>query len=93
MNRKYYLIKLVEASSGCEFWLRRDLKGFQWYNHGKDKEYKNLGSAVARAGKITAGLRRRGDMDSTIHVVEVTFEPCNPLLPDGYYRPVQTVVV
>lgn len=93
LDQKYYLIKLVEGHSGREYWLRSDCKGFHWFNHGKDKEYTSLKAATIRANRITRTLRHYNDQESTVHVVEVTYELCNPELPDGYYRPVHKVVV
>lgn len=88
INRKHYLIQLIE-SSGKEYWLRKDTKAFHWHNHGKDKEYKSLAAAIKRAVRIHNRLR---DNNSTIHVVEVTFKPCTPELQDGFYKPVKRAV-
>ena len=87
-KEKYYLIQLVEKA-GSEFWLRHDCKAFHWHNHGNDKQYKNLGSAVKMATKASKRLR---DNTAKVNVVEVTFRPCNPELLDGYYEPVMRVV-
>ena len=91
MDRKYYLIKLIEDS--VEYWLRSDCNGFHRFNDGKDKEYTSLKAATIRANRILTTLRRHNNHESTVHVVEVTYELCNPELPDGYYRPVYKVVV
>lgn len=84
-KRKYYLIQLV-VDSGSEYWLHKNGRVFNWTNHGEDKEYKNLGSAVSMARKAHKRLR---DNAAKVNVVEVTFRPCNPELPDGYYEPVK----
>lgn len=88
ITRKYYLIQLVE-DSGQDYWLRNDCRHFHWNNHGKDKEYKFLSAAITRAKKIR---KRLVNQNQILNVVEVTFKPCNPLLPDGFYEPVKRSV-
>ena len=83
-KQKYYLIQLIEA--GNVYWLRNNGRSFHWNNHGKDKEYKSLGAAR----KLVAKLRTK--TNGPVNAVEITFRPCNPELPDGYYEPVQRVV-
>lgn len=87
ITRKYYLIQLVDQ--GNLYWLRKDCKSFHWTNHGKDKEYKNLGSAIKKAKRLA---HRVNAPEPKINVVEVTFRPCNPQLPNGFYEPVGRVV-
>lgn len=89
ITRKYYLIQLVDRSTDATFWLRKDGKAFFWNNHGNDKEYKNLGSAIKKARSLH---NKTNAPEPRINVVEVTFRPCNPELPDGYYEPVNRVV-
>ena len=84
INRKHYLIQLVESDGGT-FTLRKNCRVFKWTNHGLDKEFKTLGPAIKLATKLHNRLRNQ---NSTINVVEVTFAPCTPELPDGFYKPV-----
>lgn len=100
ITRKYYLIQLIDQ--GNSYWLRKDCKSFHWTNHGKDKEYKSLGAAIKKARfleKFAHNLWVRKlpasglpTSEPKINVVEVTFRPCNPLLPGGFYEPVNRTV-
>lgn len=87
ITRKYYLIQLVDQ--GNLYWLRKDGKAFHWHNHGNDKEYKHLSAAIKKAMDL---LNRVNATEPKINVVEVTFRPCNPQLPNGFYEPVGRVV-
>ena len=90
MNKKYYLIQLVD-SQGATFLLRRNGKVFHRTNHGLDKTYKSLRGAKKKAQSIQKKINALNRPDK-INVVQVTFRPCNPLLPDGFYEPVNEVV-
>lgn len=97
ISRKYYLIQLVD--NGSTYWLRKDGKSFRWTNHGNDKEYKTLGAAVKKAQRANFIIKKRHaavqapEPSISVNVVEVTFRPCNPELLDGFYEPVNKVVV
>lgn len=89
ITRKYYLIQAVNRLNHKDsMWLHKSNRVFKWHNHGEDKEYKNLSSAVKRAVSIGPSITN----NYSINVVEVTFKPCTPELPDGYYEPVNRVV-
>jgi hypothetical protein len=88
ITRKHYLIQLVTVD-GTTAWLRNDCRHFHWTNHGKDKVYKSLAGAIKCAQKLH---RRLADKNNKLNVVEVTFQPCNPELPDGFYEPVNRAV-
>lgn len=93
--KKHYLIQLI--SSKQVYWLNKAGHTFRWTNHGEDKQYKNLGSAIKMAEALRKGMVRARyghlpPLDETINVVEVTFKPCNPELPDGFYEAVRTPV-
>lgn len=104
ITRKYYLIQLVDQ--GNLYWLRKDCKSFHWTNHGKDKEYKSLRGAIKKARFLekfrqnlwvrklpsAEGVNGPPAAEPKINVVEVTFRPCNPQLPNGFYEPVGRVV-
>lgn len=85
ISRKHYLIQLER--NGDRYWLRNNNRGFFWNNHGKDKEYKSLTAATKRAYALS-----RVCCHEKINVVEVTFRPCTPELPDGFYEPVQKII-
>lgn len=85
--KKYYLIQLVDGTQ--EYWLRKDCKAFHWHNHGNDKQYKKLGAAMKKAKSL---LPKLNAPEPKINVVEVSFQPCNPELQEGYYKPVHRVV-
>ena len=89
-TRKHYIIRFTDQH-GCTFYLNRNLRAFKWTNHGKDKEYKTLKPALKKAQALRHKLLQQEY--GKVEVLKVTYEPCNPELPDGYYRPVQTVVV
>lgn len=84
IDKKHYLIKLTE-SNGDSYWLRNNCRVFHWCNHGKDKEYQSLAPAIKMATKIHQKFK---NTTSKISVVKVTYELCNPEIPDGFYRPV-----
>ena len=87
-NKKHYQIKLTQG--GNTYWLRKGGKVFHWCNHGKDMEYRTLGAANRKAIQIRNN-KNIGPED-LVQVIEVTFKLCNPLLPDGFYEPVYTIV-
>lgn len=89
-NKKYYLIKYV-SEDGHEFVLQRNGRVFVWNNYGKNKEYKQLIAARRAAIRIRGTSKFKNDSGKVV-VVGVTFSPCNPLIPDGFYKPVETVV-
>lgn len=94
-NEKFYIIQLVESETS-KYVLRKDCKKFHWHNFGGDKEYKLLGSAIKMAHKCRRRVANKLNPDFTrtapIHVIEVTYRPCNPELQDGFYEPVKRVV-
>jgi hypothetical protein len=90
INRKYFLIKYLNPA-GLSLTLHRNGKAFFANTHGNDKEYRTLEAARRKAKSIRRTATFNGDRGDLI-VVEVSFEACNPLLPDGFYKPVYTVV-
>lgn len=99
MFKTHYIIQL--DGSGLTFYLNRSGKAFHVkgsVRHGAvPKEFKTLKGAFARAKslytRLVANNQIRPEDDQNIHVVEVSYRPCNPLLPDGFYKPVHTKVV
>jgi hypothetical protein len=94
-NTKFYIIQLVESETR-KYVLRKDCKEFHWHGFGGDKEYKNLGSAIKMAQICRRRLDNKLNPDFSatlkLQLVEVTFEPCNPELPDSFYKPVKRVL-
>jgi hypothetical protein len=90
MNQKHYIVKYM-TQEGDQFILHKSGRKFLHNNYAGTKEYKTLASARKKAKSIRANPMFYNDRGDII-VVEVTFEPCNPQLVDGFYRPVETVV-
>ena len=78
---KHYLIELTDKD-GYTYYLRNNNKSFHWTNHGKDKTYKNLTSAIKKVDY----LRRRVSTNETISLIEVSEVPTNVELPNSFYK-------
>lgn len=87
---KYFLIKYMNPA-GHQLTLQKNGRVFLYNDYARNKQYKTLAAARKKAKEIRNTHQFRNDPGDLI-VVEVAFEPCNPLLSDGFYKPVHTVV-
>lgn len=92
---RFYIIQLVEKT-GYKYNLSKDCRKFHWKGFGGDKEYKLLGAALKMAHRCRKRLDAQISPDfsdeAVVQIVEVTFQVCNPELPDGFYKPVERVL-
>lgn len=92
MTKTYYLVRFTDPV-GSIFWLYKNRSHgrykLHWLKSEKLKEYRTFKPAHNMAHQLS---RHKQLADGTIDVVQVTFRPTNPLLPDGFYEPVETAV-
>lgn len=104
IHRKYFLIKYTDER-GNEFYLnkgsRKLIMSWKQYNMSERyREYKTYTAARRMAERVRRAIdnqsasiqHRHSPAGGNVEVIEVCFVMCNPELPDGFYKPVETPV-